>query len=257
MSGYAMDLQEKFYRQLDEIFDQVQKSEHKTRLPYGKPMNLTPIVSSAMFVGATSIENKPKKINLESVVVRYGVLKDVLVAVSQDISLLNTLEAAKREYVKKRENVRFQTGLTDFEKRSKERELQSELKKIKEGISQMSKKIDKRMDNVTKRIVDLSKIKRYFERKHSELIGNLDGVRNGTISINELPENMSNHRQLLKDRKEYMDGITMCDQIITKAKERKDYLNKKMWMETQFVDKGEIDFLSTASKTENNKGREI
>lgn len=258
MADYKMELHDKFYKQLDEIFEQVQKSENKDKLPYGKPMNLSPILSSVAFVGATAVP-KPTSKNLDILVRNYGELRKVLSAVAADITVLTNLESNKREFVKKRENVRLQSGLPDFEKLNKDKQLKSELKRIKDGISEMSWRIDKRMDGINKRIVDLSKLKRVYEKKNLAITN----VLNGIIRGEKLPEGLSDkfkdvdQNKITNYKRNLSDGITLCEQIITKVKERKDSLIRSMWLETPYVDKSELELILTPAQTKKGLSKEM
>lgn len=235
-----VELQEKFSKSLQDLYEVYQKSEPKQSLPYGKPMFLKPVTSSVDYFANPSRPDKtasPK--SLEVLLSIYGGLKQEFKSLATEINRLNNLEQIKKEYVKKRDAVRQQTFLTDFEKLNKEKELKNSLKKVKDGIKEISIRIDKSMDTVNEKLFDLSKLKKSFERKHLELNKVLNALKRGELSVHALQQKGKpmDIDKMLSYNRQFVDGIRLCEQMLIVAKERKESLNRSMWMETPVVDK--------------------
>lgn len=238
-SEYSLELEGRFNKSLEDLFDLSQKSETKDSLPYGKPMNLQPVLSSAEYLGITHVktERTPQR-NLEAVVKRYGALKQELRSVASEINMLNNLEHMKTEYVKKRDEVKTKSEMTDFEKLNKERVLKMSLKKVKDGISEMSGRIDKRMDGINSKILDLSNVRKAFERRHIEISGCLTNMKKGEPIPEAIAQKLKGASQtkIIKYKRDLSDGITLCEQIITMAREKKDSLTRSMWMGVPIIE---------------------
>jgi hypothetical protein len=153
--------------------------------------------------------------------------------------MLSRLESMKGEYVKKREQIRNYVGLTDFEKINKERELKLALKKVKEGIADMSGRIDKRMENIGLRINDLGRIKKDYEKRLFEISSALLSLKKGEQIRDSMASRLVGDglKKALKYKRGLSDGITLCDQIVILAKDRKDALNRSMWMGSTIEEK--------------------
>ena len=232
-SEFSLELEERFNKNLKELFDLSQKSETKDSLPYVKPMNLKPVLNSSEYLGLgrKKDETIPQK-NLEAVVRRYGALKQELKYVASEINMLNNLEQMKNEYVRIRDQVKTKSEMTDFEKLNKEKILKNSLKKVKDGISEMSGKIDKRMDSINAKILDLGQVKKAFERRQTDVNSCLISMKKGEGIPEAMAEKFKNAKEskIVKYKRDLSDGITLCEQIMTMAKEKKDSLTRSMWM---------------------------
>jgi hypothetical protein len=253
ISNRQKELEVNFNKSLDELFEVYSKSEPKQSLPYVKPMNLKPIVSSIEFINNSDTKSNlnlksndissteyANKLNTKSdinasitpscedLTRSYGHLKNDIKSLAQKINILNKFENMKNDYVRMRDAVMFSTGLADFEKLGKEKAIRRPLEKVKLGIKKISLIIDKKMDHITYRIDSFAKIKAEFEQKCEQLTAN-------------------------KDKMELTDRILLCEKIVSTAQKRIESLNRSMWMcmpisEKSVVEKMNIPKISNPKK---------
>jgi hypothetical protein len=205
------ELKEKFEKNLENLCHDVQRRDHRPTLPYGNPMHLAPLISTLDVVKKSFnddlLQSGSIPLSHEEITKKYGTIKKELEFVKEDIKKRVHLDKIKEVYIGERKYLQTKNNIPDYQKYSKARDLRDSISKIKKCMSNIEKRIEKRISNIDLKIKDLETLKKNFEFK----------LKNDSVS------------QKSKYYIEIKDGITLCDNIIKKANEKVNIYSNAVW----------------------------
>jgi hypothetical protein len=205
------DLKEQFEKSLESLFHTVQTKDYRPVLPYGKPMHLTPVIANSDVVKKSFSDRRLQSGNLsffqEQITNKYGAIKKDLELVKEDIKKRVQLSKIKEVYMGERQHLQTKNNIPDYQKYSKARDLRNSIGKVKQCMSGIEERLEKRIRNINGSIQSLEKLKNQYQRK-------LENERLRGVSKNYI---------------EIKDGIILCDNIIKKANEKVNSYSNAAW----------------------------
>lgn len=203
------NLRKNFDKSLASLFEKVQTSEHKPNLPYGRPMNLTPLTSSVEVMEASRWKVPQKDLipSLHKKITKlYGELKKDIGDIESEFKKIKKLEKIKDYYIEKRKNILSENSLSEEKKSLKSKDFKQKIQHVKKGIAKIEMTVNKRVDKAREKIDSLEVIRKDFQ------------LRMKDDKVSRISRNFIDIR----------DGILLCDSIVNRANERINGFVKSM-----------------------------
>lgn len=207
--GIKEGLKNNFDKNLQKLFEKIQTSEHKSSLPYGRPMNLIPVTSSVEIMPVSKWKALQKDLipNLhKNIVKKYAFLKADTKIIEVHLKKIEKLKEIKEYYIDKRKKFLSENFLEQQMKTFKDKELKQQIQNVKKSINKIEVIVNEKLDEARKKISTLDVIKKDFQMQ----------MKNDKVS------------RVSKNFIDIRDGIMLCDSIVSKANKKLDSFSKRI-----------------------------